>query len=131
MDTESVEMDLTQWWEISDPVSGIDELLNILVWNVHHFQQVVLEIGFWDVLWKFGRVTVSFKLMGEFDGCSANWHACTMESEREQYIISVKSFIPGVEVAFGHGEGVPQMEETVHVGVGESLEELGLFVGFD
>lgn len=52
-----------------------------------------------------------------------------MEAEWEQYIISVKSFVPGVEITFGHGEGMAQVEEAVHVGVGEGLEVFGFLVG--
>ena len=54
-----------------------------------------------------------------------------METEGEQDVVAVQSFVPGVEVAFGHGEGVNQVEQAVHVGVGEGLEEFGFLVGFD
>lgn len=53
-----------------------------------------------------------------------------MESEREKYVEASKSFVPSVEIAFGHREGVAEVESAVHVGVGEGLEELGLSVGF-
>jgi hypothetical protein len=52
-----------------------------------------------------------------------------MVSEGEEDVETAKAFIPGVEVALGHGEGVAEVEESVHVGVGEGLEELGLLVG--
>lgn len=53
-----------------------------------------------------------------------------MESEGEKYVEASKSFVPSVEIAFGHGEGVAEVESAVHVGVGEGFEELGLSVGF-
>ena len=53
-----------------------------------------------------------------------------METERKEYIVASKSFVPGVEITFGHREGVPEMEGAVHVGIGEGLEIFGLFVGF-
>lgn len=54
-----------------------------------------------------------------------------METEWEQYIVAVQSFIPGVEIAFCHGKGVAQVEQAVHVCVGEGLEEFGFFVGLN
>ena len=53
-----------------------------------------------------------------------------METERKEYIIASESFVPGVEITFGHREGVSEMESAVHVGVGEGLEIFWLFVGF-
>lgn len=52
-----------------------------------------------------------------------------MEAEGEEYVVAGDAFIPGVEIAFGHGEGVSEVESAVHVGVGEGLEVLGFFVG--
>ncbi len=54
-----------------------------------------------------------------------------METERKQNVVAVQSFVPGVKVAFGHGEGVAQVQQTIHVGVGKGLEEFGFLVGFD
>lgn len=51
-----------------------------------------------------------------------------METEGEKYIVSSYAFVPGIEVAFGHREGVTQVEGAVHVGVGECLEKLRLLV---
>lgn len=53
-----------------------------------------------------------------------------MEAKGEEYIEAGKSFVPCVKITFGHGEGMAEVESAVHVGVGESLEELGLVVGF-
>lgn len=53
-----------------------------------------------------------------------------MIAKGEEYVETTDAFVPGIEVALGHGEGVPEMEQPVHVGVGEGLEELGLLVGF-
>ena len=53
-----------------------------------------------------------------------------MISEGEEYIETTDALIPSIEVALGHGEGVSEMEQSVHIGVGEGLEELGLLVGF-
>lgn len=52
-----------------------------------------------------------------------------MEAEGEEDVESAQSLVPGVEIALGHGEGVAQMEQAIHVGEGESLEEFGLLVG--
>lgn len=102
MNTESVEMDLTQWREISNPVSGIFKFLNILILNVHHFQQVILEVGLWYSFWKIGRVAVFFEFVSQLDGSCTNGHSCAMEAEWEQYIVTVKSFVPSVEIALSH-----------------------------
>jgi len=51
-----------------------------------------------------------------------------VEAEREENIEALKSFVPSVEVALGHREGVSEVEEAVHVGIRESLEPLGLRV---
>jgi hypothetical protein len=45
-----------------------------------------------------------------------------MEAEGEEDVISSEAFIPSIEVALGHGEGVSEVEGAVHVGVGEGLE---------
>jgi hypothetical protein len=52
-----------------------------------------------------------------------------MESEGEEDVESSKAFIPCIEVAFGHGEGVSEVESAIHVGERESLEEFLLFTG--
>jgi hypothetical protein len=54
-----------------------------------------------------------------------------METEWKKNVIAVQSFVPGVEVAFGHGEGVAQVEQTIHVSIRKGLEEFGFLVGFD
>jgi hypothetical protein len=54
-----------------------------------------------------------------------------MVTEREQNIVTVQSFIPSIEIAFGHGESVAQVQQAIHVGVRESLKEFGFLVGFD
>ena len=53
-----------------------------------------------------------------------------MEAEGEEDVVAVEALVPGVEVALGHREGMTEVEGAVHVGVGESLEPLGLLVGF-
>lgn len=52
-----------------------------------------------------------------------------MESEGEENVEAGESFIPSVEVALGHGEGMPEVQSAVHVGEGEGLEEFLLLVG--
>lgn len=52
-----------------------------------------------------------------------------MEAEGEEDIIASDAFIPGIEVALGHGEGVSEVEGAVHVGEGEGLEVFRLRVG--
>ena len=95
-------MSTTQWREIPDPVSGVLELLNLLFWNVHHSQQVVLELYSFLSFWELGRVAVGFQFRSQLLGCRADWHSCAMETEGEQNIIAVQSFVPGIEVAFCH-----------------------------
>ena len=53
-----------------------------------------------------------------------------MEAEWEEYIISINSLIPGIEVAFRHWEGVSQMQKTIHVGIWEGLKKFGFLIGF-
>ena len=57
-------------------------------------------------------------------------YTCAMESEGEEDVEAGEAFIPGVEVALGHGEGVSEVEDAVHVGVGEGFKELLLLFGF-
>ena len=52
-----------------------------------------------------------------------------MVSEGEEDVVAGEPLVPGIEVALGHGEGVAEVEEAVHIGVGKGLEELGLLVG--
>ena len=51
-----------------------------------------------------------------------------MEAEGEEDVVPCQSFIPCVEVALGHGEGVSEVQRAVHVGEGKGLEEF-LLVG--
>ena len=53
-----------------------------------------------------------------------------MVSEGEEHVEAGEAFVPGIEVALGHGEGVAEVQRAVHVGEGEGLEVLGFFVGF-
>ena len=53
-----------------------------------------------------------------------------MIAEGEEYIVVIESFVPSVEIAFGHGEGMSKMEHTIHVGVGESLKVFVFFIRF-
>jgi hypothetical protein len=100
--TESIQVTSTQWWEISYPVPGIFELFDFLFWDVHHSQQIVLELYFLFILWECWWIAVQFELVCQLNGSRANWHSCAMETEWEQNVVSVKSFIPGVEITFGH-----------------------------
>lgn len=34
---------------------------------------------------------------------------CAVESKREQHVEAVQSLVPGIEVALGEGEAVPQV----------------------
>lgn len=52
-----------------------------------------------------------------------------MEAEGEEDVESAEALVPSVEIALGHRESVAEVEESVHVGVRESLKELGLLVG--
>lgn len=123
-------MDATHRWEVSNPMSWIFEFFDIFLWNVHHSQQVVLEFDWLNILWEFWRISVFLQLIIQLDGCSTNRHTCTMETEGEQYIVPIESFIPGVEIALGHGKCVSQVEQTIHICVWEGLEEFGFLVGF-
>lgn len=122
-------MSLTQRWEVSYPVSWILELLYLLLWNVHHSEQIVLEINWFTILWEFRWVTVSLELIIKFDSCGTYWHTCAMETEREQNVIAVKSFIPCVEITFSHWECMTQMQKTIHIGIWECLKEFGFLIG--
>ena len=53
-----------------------------------------------------------------------------MESEREEDIVASQATVPCVEITFGHGEGMSEVEGAVHVGVGKGLEILGFVIGF-
>ena len=102
MDTEFVQVLLTQIGEISDPVSGINKLGNLLLCNVHHFQQVILILCLGFVLWELWWIAECLQFVLQFDGGSANWHTCAMETEWEQYVVPIQALIPGVEIALGH-----------------------------
>jgi hypothetical protein len=95
-------MFLTQRREIPNPMPWIDKFNYLLIWNIHHFKQIVLEVSLWYVCWENWGVTVLFQLVCQLNGGCADRHACAMEAEREQYVVSAKSFIPGIEVAFSH-----------------------------
>lgn len=131
MYTKSIQVSTSQWWEISYPMSGVFELLNFLYWNVHHSQQIVLELYWYCSFWELGWVSVCFQLACQLLGCCADGHSCTMVAEWEQNVVAVQSFIPSIEVAFGHGEGMTQVQQTIHVCVWEGLEEFGFLVGLD
>jgi hypothetical protein len=49
-----------------------------------------------------------------------------VEAKGEEDVESTQSLVPGVEIALGHRESVAQMEQAIHIGEGESLEEFGL-----
>lgn len=51
-----------------------------------------------------------------------------MESKGEEDVEASESFVPSIEVALGHGEGVSEVQSPVHVGEGEGLEEFLLLV---
>ena len=53
-----------------------------------------------------------------------------MEPEREKDVVASQSPVPCIEIAFGHREGVAEMQSAVHIGVREGFEVLGFFVGF-
>lgn len=53
-----------------------------------------------------------------------------MIAKGEKHIKTTNAFVPSIEVAFGHGKGMSQMEQSVHVGIRKSLKELGLLIGF-
>ena len=51
-----------------------------------------------------------------------------MEPKWEKNIEARDSFIPSIEIAFGHREGMSQVESSVHVGVGKGFKVLGFLV---
>ena len=53
-----------------------------------------------------------------------------MEAEGEQDVKASDPLVPSIEVTLSHGEGVSEMQSSVHVWVGECFEILGLLVGF-
>ena len=89
MNTKSIQMSATHGWEIPYPVSWIFEVFNFLLGNVHHSQQVVLEFSWLYVLWELWWIAVCFQLVCQLYGSRANWHSSAMESEGEQYIVSI------------------------------------------
>ena len=54
-----------------------------------------------------------------------------MESKGPEDVEASNAFVPCIEVTLGHGEGVSEVECSIHVGVGEGLKVLGLLIGFD
>lgn len=128
MHTKSFQVRLSQRREVLHPKSRIFKFLNILFYNVHILQYTVLCFFNLCPLRKFRRASVCLKLVCEFKRGRTNWHSCAMIAEREKDIISTKPFIPCVKIAFGHWKGVSQMEEPIHVCVGESFEKLWFLI---
>ena len=89
MNTESVQMSTTHWWEISYPMPGIFKALDVLLGNIHHSQQIVLEFCWLYSLGELWWISVCLQFICQLYGSRANGHSCTMETEWEQYIVSV------------------------------------------
>jgi hypothetical protein len=53
-----------------------------------------------------------------------------VKAEREEHVEASQSLVPSIEVALGHGEGMPKVQRTIHIRIGEGLEELGLLCRF-
>lgn len=131
MNTELVQMLLTQRREISNPMSWVNKFYYLLIWDIHHFKQIILEVSFLHILWENWWITVHLQLVRQLNGGCADRHTCAMETEREQYIISAKSFIPSIEVAFSHWKSMTKMQQSVHIGIWESFKEFRFFVGLN
>lgn len=52
-------------------------------------------------------------------------HAGAVEALREQHVVAAQAVVCGRKLQLGQGEGVSQVEHTVHVWVGEGAKELG------
>lgn len=72
--------------------------------------------------------SVLFHLFFETVGGSGDGHTGAVEGEREEDVVALDLLVAGGELGLGQGEGVAQMELTVHVWVGEGQHEfLGVF----
>jgi len=81
MDPEFIQMCSAQWRKISNPVFWVNEFWNLFIWNIHHFQQIVLEFYRFNVLRKLGWVSIFLQLFCQLNCCCTNRHTCTMKSE--------------------------------------------------
>ena len=52
-----------------------------------------------------------------------------METKGEENVKAVQSFIPSIEVAFGHRESMSKVEGAIHIWIGKCLKELLFFIG--
>jgi hypothetical protein len=52
-----------------------------------------------------------------------------MVTERKENIEPANPFIPGIEIALGHRESMPKVQQSVHVRIRKSLEELRVLIG--
>jgi hypothetical protein len=71
-----------------------------------------------------GRTAVGRQLAGQPVGAGLDGHAGAVEALREEHALAAEAVVGGGELQLGQGEGVAQVEQAVHVGVGEGAEEL-------
>ena len=74
--------------------------------------------------------TAVFQLLRRWACLSGVRVTCAVESEGEEDVVASQATVPCIEITFGHGEGMSEVEGAVHVGVGKGLEILGFVVGF-
>lgn len=101
MDTVSTEMLLPKRREKSNPINWVYEFWNILLFNTHLQQNMILSFF---TLWELWRISVFLQLKSKFFSCCRYWHTSAVETEWEQYIIPTKSLVPSIKVTFRHWE---------------------------
>jgi hypothetical protein len=110
--------------EKPNPVDWIYKFWYVLLFNSHLQQNMILTF---DAFWKLWRVSIILQLKPKLFRSSRYWHTSAVETEREQHIISTKSFVPCIEVTFWHRKSMSYMQKTIHICIGEGDKKFRLF----
>lgn len=121
--TKRLQISSGEGMEVTTPEFTISKLGNIFFGNTHLFKDVPLSL-FTLFFRELRRETEVFNFSGKLGGSSRDRLTSTMETERENYIVTTETLVTSNEVDFSHGVTVSQVQSTVQVRVRESNEVL-------
>lgn len=119
--TKRLQISSGEGMEVTAPEFTISKLGNVFFGNTHLFKDVPLSL-FALFFRELRRETIVFNFSGKLGGSSRDGLTSTMETERENYIVTTETLVTSNEVDFSHGVTVSQVQSTVQVRVRESNE---------
>ena len=105
MNSELNQVFLGQRRKVLDPVVRVrefDDFFGRDIHLLHNFKLTFIVFGDLRRISKIGWVSKVFDFLIQFQRGCTDGHSCTMIAEGEQDIVPAQSFVPSVEITFGH-----------------------------